>query len=111
MDFTNFDTGVIVIGCLSSPEPECEQYYLLLEGACVDDCPEGFFASEQQDECIRCHADCSSCDGPSFDDCTVCRHVKAVRYNGECLPKCPNSTFYDSTTNECRGKGSWKTKH
>ncbi|KAM6945052.1 proprotein convertase subtilisin/kexin type 5-like [Lycodopsis pacificus] len=82
--------------------PECAQYYLLHEGKCVDDCPDGYYASEQQQECVRCHADCASCDGPSFDDCDVCRNPNAVRYNGECLAKCPNSTYYDATTNECR---------
>lgn len=52
---------------------------------------------------MRCHSDCSSCDGPGFDDCNVCRNLKAVRYNGECLSHCPNNTYYDKTTNECRG--------
>uniref|UniRef100_A0A3Q1HH90 Uncharacterized protein n=1 Tax=Acanthochromis polyacanthus TaxID=80966 RepID=A0A3Q1HH90_9TELE len=27
-----------------------------------------------QDECVRCHADCGTCDGPGFDDCIECRH-------------------------------------
>lgn len=89
------------------PWPECEQYYFLLEGMCVGDCPDGSFASEHLDECIHCHSDCSLCDGPAFDDCTVCRHHSAVRYNGECLPKCPISTYYDSNTNECRGRGQF----
>lgn len=84
--------------------PECDQYYFLHEGKCVDDCPEGYFASEQQQECVRCHADCASCDGPGFDDCDVCHNLKAVRYNGECLPQCPSNTYYDKTTNECRGR-------
>ncbi|AWP07188.1 putative proprotein convertase subtilisin/kexin type 5-like [Scophthalmus maximus] len=67
-------------------------------GQC-EDCSEG----EKQQECVRCHADCASCDGPGLDDCDVCRNAKAVRYNGECLAECLNSTYYDETANECRG--------
>lgn len=68
------------------------------------DCPRGYFASEQQQACVRCHTDCASCDGPHFDDCDECRNRKAVRYNGECLAGCPNSTYYDKTSSECRGR-------
>lgn len=92
---------------MSSSLPECAQYYFLHEGQCVGDCPDGYYAEPQ--ECVRCHADCASCDGPSFDDCAVCHNPKAVRYNGECLAKCPNSTYYDATANECRGKGRWRS--
>lgn len=70
----------------------------------MDDCPNGYFASEKQQECVRCHADCASCDGPGLGDCDVCRNPKAVRFNGECLPKCPTHTYYNQITNECRGR-------
>ncbi|XP_035999655.1 proprotein convertase subtilisin/kexin type 5b isoform X2 [Fundulus heteroclitus] len=81
---------------------KCANYYFLHKAECVDDCPKGYFASEPQQECMQCHADCASCDGPGEDDCDVCRNPKAVRYNGECLARCPNSTYYDEKTNECR---------
>ncbi|KAM4521382.1 proprotein convertase subtilisin/kexin type 5-like [Odontesthes bonariensis] len=81
---------------------ECSEYYFLHEDKCVDDCPTGYFASEKQQECVRCHADCASCDGPDIDDCEVCHNPKAVHYNGECLSECPNNTFYEKNTNECR---------
>uniref|UniRef100_A0A3Q3JJF1 Growth factor receptor domain-containing protein n=1 Tax=Monopterus albus TaxID=43700 RepID=A0A3Q3JJF1_MONAL len=55
---------------------------------CVDDCPGGYFASEQHHECVRCYADCASCDGPGFDDCDECHNPKAVRYNGESCLTC-----------------------
>ncbi|KAM7391946.1 hypothetical protein PAMP_022592 [Pampus punctatissimus] len=82
---------------------KCADYYFLHYDKCVDDCPTGYFANEKPQECVRCHPDCASCDGLAFDDCDVCRNPKAVRYNGECLPKCPISTYYDKATNECRG--------
>ncbi|XP_010777410.1 proprotein convertase subtilisin/kexin type 5b isoform X2 [Notothenia coriiceps] len=81
---------------------KCAKYYFLHKDKCEDDCPNGFFASEVSQECIRCHADCASCDGPDFDDCDVCINPKAVRHNGECRVNCPDNTYYDATTNECR---------
>uniref|UniRef100_A0AAQ6AG67 P/Homo B domain-containing protein n=1 Tax=Amphiprion ocellaris TaxID=80972 RepID=A0AAQ6AG67_AMPOC len=85
--------------CLS-----CEERFLLLDHSCRSYCPEGYYATDTEYECVRCHADCGSCDGPGFDDCIECRNKKAVRYNGECLPKCPKGTYYDETTNECKGR-------
>ncbi|XP_030000063.1 proprotein convertase subtilisin/kexin type 5-like [Sphaeramia orbicularis] len=81
---------------------KCADYYFLHKDKCVDDCPIGFFPDEMQQECVRCHRDCASCDGPDDDDCDVCSNPKAVRYNGECLANCPTWTYYDKSTNECR---------
>uniref|UniRef100_A0A8C8JQA3 P/Homo B domain-containing protein n=1 Tax=Oncorhynchus tshawytscha TaxID=74940 RepID=A0A8C8JQA3_ONCTS len=81
---------------------ECEEYYFLHKDQCVDDCPEGFFPSEEQKECVRCHTDCVSCDGPDSDDCDMCRHPAAVRYNGECLSQCPSDTYHNVATFECQ---------
>uniref|UniRef100_A0A3Q3MWA6 Proprotein convertase subtilisin/kexin type 5b n=1 Tax=Mastacembelus armatus TaxID=205130 RepID=A0A3Q3MWA6_9TELE len=70
--------------CLS-----CDRGYLLLDRSCGSHCPRGYYATDTEcrrcPECVRCHADCASCDGPGFDDCDVCSNPKAVRYNGECL--------------------------
>ena len=77
----------------------------------MDDCPDGYFANEQQQECVRCHVECATCVGPGIDDCDACNNRKAVRFNGECLAQCPNNTYYDKTTNECRGRaGEDETK-
>ncbi|XP_024861243.1 proprotein convertase subtilisin/kexin type 5 [Kryptolebias marmoratus] len=82
---------------------QCKSQYFLHEDECVDDCPKGYFPSIQQHECVRCHADCATCDGPGIDDCNECRNPKAVRYSGECLPSCPSNTYYDKSINECKG--------
>ncbi|XP_061789194.1 proprotein convertase subtilisin/kexin type 5b isoform X2 [Nerophis lumbriciformis] len=81
---------------------KCADYFFLHDDKCVGDCPAGYYATEKQRECLRCHANCASCDGPDDDDCDSCRNPKAVRYNGECLPECPSSTYYDPTDGECR---------
>uniref|UniRef100_A0A8C2Z4C6 Growth factor receptor domain-containing protein n=1 Tax=Cyclopterus lumpus TaxID=8103 RepID=A0A8C2Z4C6_CYCLU len=72
--------------CLS-----CEKQYLLLDRSCRSHCPEDYYATENR-ECIHCPAHCGECNQDGL----------SVRYNGECLAKCPNSTYYDATTNECR---------
>ncbi|KAI1900130.1 hypothetical protein AGOR_G00046850 [Albula goreensis] len=81
---------------------ECENYYFLSEGSCLDDCPKRFYADIERKECVACHSDCAECDGPDYDDCDSCSNRKAVRYNGECLPKCPSSTYHDMDSMECR---------
>ncbi|XP_072564200.1 proprotein convertase subtilisin/kexin type 5b isoform X2 [Paramormyrops kingsleyae] len=81
---------------------ECETYYFLHNGGCVDDCPSGFYPDIEQQDCVPCHADCASCDGPDVDDCNACLDPSAVRYKGKCLPECPTSTFHDMDIDECR---------
>ncbi|KAJ0067867.1 hypothetical protein NL108_011448, partial [Boleophthalmus pectinirostris] len=80
----------------------CAEFYFLHKAACVEDCPVGFFVDTGGQECVKCHSECSSCDGPDSDDCIVCAHPKAVRYRGQCLGQCPSNTYYDQATNECR---------
>jgi len=79
---------------------------LLHEDGCVDDCPGGYFASEQ--ECVRCYGDCARCDGPDPDDCLACRNPRAVLHNGECLGECPSRTFHDQGSGECLGERKGK---
>lgn len=90
--------------------PECADYYFLYDDKCVEDCPKGYFINKMQQECVRCHVDCDTCDGPGFDDCEVCRNPKAVRYNGECRAECPEKTYYIRTTRECRGEQTGNLK-
>uniref|UniRef100_A0A8C5FU44 P/Homo B domain-containing protein n=1 Tax=Gadus morhua TaxID=8049 RepID=A0A8C5FU44_GADMO len=80
--------------CLS-----CAAQYLLFDHTCLGHCPLGFYA---QEECMHCHVNCMSCNGPESDDCTSCQNPKAVRYCGECLNQCPLSTYYDQHTEKCR---------
>ncbi|KAG7223418.1 hypothetical protein INR49_015521 [Caranx melampygus] len=80
---------------------KCSDYYFLHKDECVEDCPKGYFADKKQQECVRCHDDCATCDGLGFDDCEVCRNQKAVRHNGECLAECPENMYYVRSTNEC----------
>lgn len=66
-------------------------------------CPERFFESKEQMECLRCHPDCAVCTGPSSDDCSACVDPKATLSNGECAGSCPSHHYRDSLTGECAG--------
>ncbi|KAJ8380876.1 hypothetical protein SKAU_G00016540 [Synaphobranchus kaupii] len=91
----------------------CKSGFHLNEGtnSCVSSCGEGHYLDHdgnvcrkyvETKECVRCHSDCAECDGPDEDDCDSCRDAAAVRYNGECLPKCPTNSYHDMDTMECR---------
>lgn len=66
-------------------------------------CPERFFESEEQMECLRCHADCALCTGPGRDDCSACVHPGATLNHGGCVQSCPSRHYTDSLTGKCAG--------
>lgn len=84
----------------------CEEYHFLHEGLCVPDCPEGFFKSKEQMECLRCHANCALCTGPGSDDCVACVVPEAALIHGECVQSCPAHHYTDSLTGECAGRSN-----
>lgn len=85
---------------------DCEEYHFLHEGLCVPDCPEGFFKSKEQMECLRCHANCALCAGPGSDDCSACVDPEAALNHGECVQSCPAHHYTDSSTGECAGRSN-----
>ncbi|KAK7896490.1 hypothetical protein WMY93_021815 [Mugilogobius chulae] len=93
--------------CMSCDEHECywcESDLYLLEGRCVDVCPDGFYVDEDT-ECVECHADCETCVGPEDDDCESCEEGKTVE-NGRCVfehEACPVKTYRsdDGTCEDC----------
>ncbi|XP_061555258.1 proprotein convertase subtilisin/kexin type 5-like [Phycodurus eques] len=80
----------------------CEEYHFLHEGACMPDCPDRFFGDNERRECLRCRADCRSCDGPGRDDCDACEDPRAALRDGDCVTPCPARTFMDDATGECQ---------
>lgn len=67
-------------------------------------CPEGFFESREQAECLRCHPDCALCTGPSSGECAACADPDASLYHGECAGSCPSHHYRDALTGECAGR-------
>ena len=87
------------------PPPSLQQSLLLFffppEGRCVSECPDGFYADEDSNDCEECHSDCVTCDGPEDDDCLSCEDGKTLE-NGECVSDheaCPIKTFLSGETN------------
>ncbi|TEB31330.1 hypothetical protein FA13DRAFT_1688046 [Coprinellus micaceus] len=91
----------------------CPGNLLASDGTCVSTCPSGTFTSTSNitpptSACTKCHPDCASCDGPSFNQCTACAASRPVlstitgAANGRCLPTCSKNQFFDGTTRTCQ---------
>ncbi|KAH9483647.1 Furin-like protease 2 [Psilocybe cubensis] len=78
----------------------CKPGQLASSGQCVSTCPSNTFASSGS--CIKCHPDCASCSGPSFNQCSTCPPDRPVLTNGRCLPTCAKAQFFDPTTSSCQ---------
>uniref|UniRef100_A0A668AGM4 Proprotein convertase subtilisin/kexin type 5b n=1 Tax=Myripristis murdjan TaxID=586833 RepID=A0A668AGM4_9TELE len=65
--------------CLS-----CESQYFLLDHSCRSHCPEGYYATATDSECLRCPPDCKECnhDGLCQGEKTAGRH-RGEREGGE----------------------------
>uniref|UniRef100_A0A674NA07 Proprotein convertase subtilisin/kexin type 5b n=1 Tax=Takifugu rubripes TaxID=31033 RepID=A0A674NA07_TAKRU len=75
----------------------CEDGFYALDGDCVEDCGEGFFADQESRDCEPCHASCRACGGPRYEDCDSCRDGLKLK-DGECLERrqltlCPEKQF------------------
>uniref|UniRef100_A0A8C6KVW4 Proprotein convertase subtilisin/kexin type 5a n=1 Tax=Nothobranchius furzeri TaxID=105023 RepID=A0A8C6KVW4_NOTFU len=80
----------------------CEENHFLQEDLCVPSCAERFFEDAERGECLRCHADCALCNGPSSSDCDACIDPEATLHRGACSAPCPSHQYRDSTTGECK---------
>ena len=85
--------------CLS-----CPSNLLAASGRCVANCPSSSFPSPSGNpsNCLTCHPDCTSCSGPSFNQCTACPPSRPVLLNGRCLPTCQKAQYFDTASSECR---------
>ena len=81
--------------CLSCKSPQ-----LASSGQCVSTCPTGTFRSSGA--CLKCHPDCASCSGSSFEQCSTCFPTRPVLSSGRCLPTCAESQFFDLTNSKCQ---------
>ena len=47
--------------------------YVFLEGdICVQNCLDGYYENTTLSECMACADGCSTCDGPTLEDCFTC---------------------------------------
>ncbi|XP_063234781.1 furin-like protease 2 [Bacillus rossius redtenbacheri] len=69
----------------------CAPAHLLLSdlATCLQQCPEGYYESYEQDSCIPCEPNCASCE---HRNCTRCDHHLFL-YNNKCYATCPQFTY------------------
>ncbi|KAM6183383.1 proprotein convertase subtilisin/kexin type 5 isoform 2-T2 [Erethizon dorsatum] len=79
---------------------ECMPDFFLLDGTCRPSCPRRFYPDLHQ--CIPCHEDCLKCSGPKVDDCELCADTSMILYDGLCVDKCPEGTYYEEEAEECK---------
>ncbi|XP_030832613.1 proprotein convertase subtilisin/kexin type 5 isoform X2 [Strongylocentrotus purpuratus] len=93
--------------CLDSGPGDCiecapDTYMLLRNGQlCVEDCPEGYYDSEELGfrDCRQCSVECRDCDG-SYLTCISC-YDGTYLFQGRCFSTCPSGYIEDSETNHC----------
>jgi proprotein convertase subtilisin/kexin type 5 len=71
-------------------------------GSCVAriDCKDGTYGDELTNLCIACSLSCSTCYGPSSQECYTCNN-DFYFYDTSCLESCPSGFWAKSGTNTC----------
>ncbi|XP_034723643.1 proprotein convertase subtilisin/kexin type 6 [Etheostoma cragini] len=63
-----------------------------LNSSCIYTCPPGYFADENQRQCLKCHNTCMRCLRYA-DRCTACSEGYSLA-GMTCVPECTNGTFF-----------------
>lgn len=74
---------------------ECYSHLVLLDGRCLESCPDGYFTQLYLKEitkshhyrCSKCHYSCKSCTGPNDNECNQCYPDAQLNWKGHCHPK------------------------
>ncbi|XP_060924003.1 proprotein convertase subtilisin/kexin type 6-like isoform X3 [Limanda limanda] len=102
--------GKSVGHCLS-----CQRglYLNPLNSSCIDSCPTGYFADENQRHCLKCNITCMKCLSYA-DRCSACSEGYSLA-GMICIPECTNGTFFyleemtcspcHSSCQTCTGRG------
>ncbi len=69
-------------------------------GACLSNCPRGFYADKKTKECRKCHSRCSTCVGPLATQCAQCKDG-TFYYQRKCVDECPDGFRPEPWTSEC----------
>lgn len=71
-------------------------------GACTSPCPDPFYSDETTKTCLPCATGCTSCFGPSLNECDSCDSATHIfDYPSNCLNYCNAGLYYDSTLLSC----------
>ena len=83
------------LACFGTKDSQCISCFermLLLEGSCINECPNGTYRTENT--CNRCHESCAECSGPDADQCLSCPFENFLQSN-HCVKTCPIGSFGD----------------
>ncbi|KCV69820.1 TKL protein kinase [Fonticula alba] len=63
-------------------------------GACLAECPIGYFVQEMTRRCDACHGSCHTCAGASIDQCLSCTGSADILLRGACVSSCSAEGFW-----------------
>ena len=91
--------------CTASSCLQCaEGLFQDSNGACLQQCPDGFFPNLDTRICDACSVGCSRCYGPSLQECFECSSNYHFIQIFTCMPSCTSSFFFYHTTHTCLRK-------
>uniref|UniRef100_A0A6J0TBE0 Proprotein convertase subtilisin/kexin type 5 isoform X2 n=1 Tax=Pogona vitticeps TaxID=103695 RepID=A0A6J0TBE0_9SAUR len=91
------------LGC-TGPAKEhclrCEKHRHLLNGTCVELCPNGYYADSDENQCYACHKTCETCYGKHHTQCISCPPTW-YKQEKECVPACTTGYYTNNLTGTC----------
>eukprot|EP00347_Sterkiella_histriomuscorum_P004248 403361179 len=87
--------------CSECADPS--NYYILKNQTCITGCPNNLtqFYDTQFQDCLKCHAYCLGCTGPTNAECINCKSPY-LRFGSVCgSADCPTNAFFDYNIFEC----------
>ncbi|XP_041082630.1 proprotein convertase subtilisin/kexin type 6-like isoform X2 [Polyodon spathula] len=66
---------------------------------CSATCPAGFFADDNQKQCLKCHHNCKKCFR-DYDRCTACNEGFSLA-GMTCVPECGDGTYFNLEEMKC----------
>ncbi|GAA5861716.1 hypothetical protein JCM8547_000713 [Rhodosporidiobolus lusitaniae] len=87
----------------------CISGSFLVDGACVETCPDGMTESSDGLSCEACDSSCATCS-TSASFCTSCASSSSLILNGTCIsgPSCPTG-YFSSSSNSSSSSSSTAT--
>ncbi|CAI5786880.1 convertase subtilisin kexin type 5 isoform X2 [Podarcis lilfordi] len=78
----------------------CPQDMLLLNGTCVEVCPDGYYMDRDEGQCHTCHRTCETCNGKHSRQCLSCPPGWYKQEKG-CVSICTTGYYADNSTGSC----------
>uniref|UniRef100_A0A670J7E8 SPC3 n=1 Tax=Podarcis muralis TaxID=64176 RepID=A0A670J7E8_PODMU len=78
----------------------CPQDTLLLNGTCVEVCPDGYYMDRDEGQCHTCHRTCETCNGKHSRQCLSCPPGWYKQEKG-CVSICTTGYYADNSTGSC----------